>query len=219
MSKINYGLLCEGILKDIESSGLKPKLLLHVCCAPCSSYVIEYLEKYFDITLFFYNPNITDAEEFYYRLSELQRFVEERGGPIYRIITPEYDPEEFYSISSGLEGEREGGARCFECYRIRLRMTAVEAEKHGFDYFTTTLSVSPYKNAAKLCEIGLSLEEELGVKYLVSDFKKKNGYLRSIELSSVYSLYRQDYCGCVFSKRESTERKATPAPSLNGREM
>ena len=209
MNKINYGLLCDNILKDIEASGNKKKLLLHVCCAPCSSSVIEYLEKYFDITLFFYNPNISDEEEFYYRLSELQRFVEERGGPIYRIITPQYDPHEFFGISSGLENENEGGKRCVECYTQRLRNTALYAEKGGFDYFTTTLSVSPYKNAAKLNEIGLSLENESGAKYLVSDFKKKNGYLRSIELSSVYSLYRQDYCGCVFSQREALKRKAS----------
>lgn len=207
MNKINYGLLCDGILKAIEESGEKPKLLLHVCCAPCSSSVIEYLEKYFDITLFFYNPNISDEAEFYYRLSELQRFVEERGGPIYQIITPEYATDEFFDLAKGLENEREGGGRCFECYRQRLKMTAFQAKADGFDYFTTTLSVSPYKNAAKLCEIGLSLEEEFGVKYLVSDFKKKNGYLRSIELSSIYSLYRQDYCGCIFSQKEAAARK------------
>lgn len=208
MNKINYGLICDGILKELETLNEKKRLLLHVCCAPCASSVIEYLEKYFDITLFFYNPNITEAEEFYYRLSELQRFVEEREGERCHIITPPYDPSEFFDMSAGLENVAEGGVRCFDCYTQRLRKTALEAKLGGYDYFTTTLSVSPYKNAAKLNEIGLVLESELGAKYLPSDFKKKNGYLRSIELSSVYSLYRQDYCGCVFSKKEADARKA-----------
>lgn len=214
MNKINYGLLCEGVLREQEALSDKKRLLLHVCCAPCASSVIEYLEKHFDITLFFYNPNITDAEEFYYRLSELQRFVDEREGQRCRIITPSYDPSEFFTVSNGLEDVAEGGVRCFECYAQRLRRTAEEAKTGGYDYFTTTLSVSPYKNAAKLNEIGSALEREYGVKHLPSDFKKKNGYLRSIELSSVYSLYRQDYCGCIFSKREADARKAAFDKSL-----
>lgn len=208
MNRINYGALCDEIIAEASKSPTKKKLLLHVCCAPCSSSVLEYLEPHFDISLFFYNPNITGKEEFYYRLSELQRFVDDRGGSVFDIITPNYDPDEFFSISKGFEEAPEGGARCMRCYELRLRRTAEEASKNGFDYFTTTLSVSPYKNAAALNKLGLSLEEEYSVRYLVSDFKKKNGYLRSIELSSVYDLYRQDYCGCIYSEREAQRRRA-----------
>ena len=207
MNKTNYGFICEKILREISDSGVRPTLLLHVCCAPCASYVIEYLEKYFDITLFFYNPNITDPEEFNYRLSELQRFVNEREGENFKIIVPPHNPESFFEMCDGLESEPEGGARCLRCYRQRLRATADEADRGGFDFFTTTLSVSPYKNADKLNYIGMDLENGYDVKYLISDFKKKNGYLRSIELSSIHNLYRQDYCGCVYSAREAEARK------------
>lgn len=207
MQKINYGLICEKTLAELARREKRPSLLLHVCCAPCSSYVIEYLEPYFDITLFFYNPNITEKAEFDYRLCELERFVRERADESLPVIVPEYLPNEFFSAVSGLENEKEGGARCAVCYEQRLRGTAEYAERLGFEYFTTTLSVSPYKNAAALCEIGTALAEQHSVKYLVSDFKKKGGYLRSIELSEKYGLYRQNYCGCVFSAREAEQRR------------
>lgn len=207
MNKINYGAICDKTLSDIEKSGKRPSLLLHVCCAPCSSYVIEYLERYFDLTLYFYNPNISDIAEFAYRLNELERFVTERVGENFPIITPKYDPDEFYAAVRGLENIPEGGSRCFVCYEQRLRKTAEAAKKMGMEYFTTTLSVSPYKNTNKLCEIGSALEKETGVKYLLSDFKKHNGYLRSIELSSIYGLYRQSFCGCSFSEAEAEARR------------
>ncbi len=207
MNRINYSKKCDEIIAELKDKVGRPRLLLHVCCAPCSSSVIESLESELDITLFFYNPNITVAEEFYYRLSELQRFVHERGGPVIPIITPSYDPSEFFDMARGLEAEKEGGIRCFGCYEQRLEKTAEAALEGGFDLFTTTLSVSPYKNARKLNDIGLELEGKYGVRYLVSDFKKKNGYLRSIELSSVYDLYRQDFCGCIYSKIESEARR------------
>lgn len=206
MNRINYSLECEKLLEEAVKSG-KNKLLLHVCCAPCSSSVIECLESKMDITLYFYNPNISDREEFYYRLSELQRFVEERNGKKFPIITPQYDSDEFFSMAKGMETLPEGGVRCFGCYDVRLRKTAQAAADGGFDFFTTTLSVSPYKNAEKLNSMGTALGEEYGVRYLTSDFKKKNGYLRSIELSSVYNLYRQDFCGCVFSQKEAEKRR------------
>ena len=207
VNKINYGAICDKILSDIEKSGRRPTLLLHVCCAPCASYVIEYLEKHFDLTLYFYNPNISDVDEYAYRLNELARFVEEREGENYRILTPNYDPEEFYSAVRGLENIPEGGGRCFVCYEQRLRKTAETAKEMGIEYFTTTLSISPYKNSGKLCEIGEALGNEYGVQYLISDFKKHSGYLRSIELSSIYGLYRQSFCGCSFSAAEAEARR------------
>ncbi len=207
MNRINYSLECDKLLEEAVKSG-KNKLLLHVCCAPCSSSVIEYLEEKMDITLYFYNPNISDREEFFYRLSELQRFVEERPGKKFPIMTPQYDPNEFFAMAKGLEELPEGGARCFDCYDMRLRRTAQAAVEGKYDFFTTTLSVSPYKNAEKLNTVGCAIGEEYGVRYLTSDFKKKNGYLRSIELSSVYNLYRQDFCGCVFSQAEAEKRRA-----------
>lgn len=208
MNKVNYSAVCESTLEELKAIPERKKLLLHVCCAPCASSVIEYLEGYVDLTLFFYNPNISDREEFYYRLSELQRFVEERGGVQYKIITPKYESDEFSILARGLEDESEGGARCKKCYRCRLEATARAALDGGFDFFATTLSVSPYKNAEALNTIGAELEKSLGVAYLPSDFKKKNGYLRSIELSSIYNLYRQDYCGCSFSAAEASRRKS-----------
>ncbi len=213
LNKINYGLVCEKIIEESDRGDVRPSLLLHVCCAPCSSYVIEYLERHFDLTLYFYNPNITDTAEFAYRLDELYSFIDKREGKNYRIIVPEYRPEEFFEAVKGYEDIPEGGMRCYICYELRLRKTALAAKALGFDYFTTTLSVSPYKNAAVLCETGDKLATELGIKYLPSDFKKKGGYLRSIELSSIYELYRQDYCGCCFSQSEAKARKL-----LNSRE-
>ncbi len=207
MNKANYGIICDKTVEALRASGQRPRLLLHVCCAPCASAVIEYLEKYFDLTLFFYNPNIATYDEFSYRLKELERFVLERGGEKYEIITPKYDPAEFNAISEGLEDLPEGGSRCSECYSLRLLKSAEYAKDNNFEYFTTTLSVSPYKNPDKLCTLGTAIEKVYGVKYLVSDFKKKNGYLRSIELSNKYSLYRQSYCGCIYSKIASEKRR------------
>lgn len=190
----------EKIIEQNKKEGTKPSLLLHACCAPCSSYCIEYLHKYFDITLFFYNPNIFPAEEYAHRVNELKRLVTEMGLSI-PVLEAENDTESFYALAKGRENIREGGARCFDCYRLRLKKTAQLAKEKGFDYFTTTLSVSPLKNSKKLREIGLELEGEYGVKNLPSDFKKKEGYKRSIELSKKYNLYRQNYCGCEYSVR------------------
>lgn len=181
-----------------------PNLLLHSCCAPCSSYCLEYLCRYFAVTVFFYNPNISFSEEYQKRAEEQKRLIgrynaENKGYPI-SIIEGAYEPSLFYGIAKGYENCPEGGERCFRCFDQRLRKTAREAVAGGFDYFTTTLTISPLKNAAKLNEIGEALAAEYGVTWLPSDFKKKNGYKRSVELSAEYDLYRQDYCGCVYSK-------------------
>lgn len=206
--KRNYSKELENIIR--LNSGNKPKLLIHSCCAPCSSYVLEYLSQHFDITLLYYNPNISPKSEFEYRVSELKRLVSEM--PLDKEINieiPEYNDREFYDEVKGMEDILEGGERCFKCYEIRLRKAIEYAKENGFEYFTTTLSISPYKNAEKLNEIGERLEEEYGgVKWLPSDFKKKNGYKRSIELSKIYNLYRQDYCGCVYSKAERDKKTA-----------
>ena len=197
-------------LESVAGAGAKPSLLLHACCAPCSSYVLEYLNRYFDITVLFYNPNITEADEYERRSAELKRLVSEL--PCINTIAftdGGYSPSEFESISKGLESEREGGARCMKCYRLRLEHTALTARSGGYDFFTTTLSISPHKNAQALNSIGAELAEKYGVSWLYSDFKKKNGYKRSCELSAVYGLYRQDYCGCIYSKREAEERRKT----------
>lgn len=207
MQKINYQKMLDEVIEKNQKNGIKPTLLLHACCAPCSSYVLEYLNQFFDITMFFYNPNISPREEFEFRLSELKRLINEMNLNI-KVTVGEYDSDLFYENSKGHESEPEGGERCFKCYEMRLRKTALLAKCGGFDYFTTTLSISPYKNAEKLNEIGGRLSEEYGVKYLYSDFKKKNGYKSSIELSKIYSLYRQDYCGCVFSKEITRKLRA-----------
>ncbi len=204
--KINYHLECEKEIRRNE--GRLPKLLLHSCCAPCSSSVLEFLSPYFDITLFYYNPNITPEEEYRKRVAELHRLVAEADYPNpVTILEGRYDSREFFAIAKGLEDLPEGGERCFRCYRLRLRESARAAAEGGFEYFTTTLSVSPYKNAAKLNAIGTELAEEYGVRYLLSDFKKKDGYRRSIELSAQYGLYRQNYCGCIFSAQQSCDRR------------
>lgn len=197
--KINYKILMEKEIEYIKTLGKKPKLLLHACCAPCSSAVLENLAEYFDITLFFYNPNISPEEEFTFRLEELQRLVPEMGFSA-DVVSPPYDNAEFESVIKGMEDLSEGGARCKECYRLRLEKSVAYAKENGFDYVTTTLSVSPYKNAVWLNEIGQELSEKYGVKYLVSDFKKGDGYKRSCALSAEYNLYRQNYCGCIYSK-------------------
>lgn len=190
-----------------------PRLLLHSCCAPCSSYVLEYLRQYFRITVFYYNPNISMEAEYQKRVEEQKRLIDaynqlpDSGYPI-SVIEGAYEPEVFYAAAKGLEQCPEGGERCFACYRLRLEETARRAAAGKYDYFTTTLSISPLKNAGKLNEIGGELAKNYGVAWLYSDFKKKNGYKRSIELSREYGLYRQNYCGCVFSKREAGDRSA-----------
>ncbi len=201
--KINYQKELERQLEQIKADGRVPKLLLHSCCAPCSSYVLEYLSEYFEITVLYYNPNIYPESEYRKRVIEQQKFIGDTDSRhLISFIEGKYDTSRFYAMAKGLEEIREGGERCFKCYELRLRETAELAVRKGFDYFTTTLSISPMKNAQKLNEIGARLEKEYGVHYLFSDFKKKNGYKRSIELSGEYGLYRQDYCGCVFSMRE-----------------
>ena len=202
LAKNNYQQILEQLLSSIKLKQITPSLLLHCCCAPCSSYVLEYLSSYFDITLLFYNPNIYPETEYQFRKDELKRLVSEMGlSAKINFIEDNYEPELFFSMSKGLESCVEGSTRCFKCYYLRLFKTATLAAKNNFDYFTTTLTVSPHKNADKLNEIGKQLSDQFGINYLFSDFKKKDGYKRSIELSKKYNLYRQNYCGCEFSKR------------------
>ena len=187
---------------------IKPKLLLHVCCAPCSSHVLELLEDEYDITVYFYNPNITKEPEYEKRIAELKRFVSEAPfAKNVKIVEETYDPDTFFQMAKGLEQEPERGARCYKCYELRLRKTAQYAKEHSYDFFTTTLSISPHKNATWLNAIGEQLGNEYEIHHLYSDFKKKNGYARSIQLSKEYNLYRQDYCGCIFSEEEAKQRK------------
>lgn len=201
MSKINYQKELDRVIEGLQQKGKVPKLLLHVCCAPCSSYCLEYLSQYFDITVYYYNPNISKKEEYEYRLSEEKRFIsiKEFKYPV-KLTDSEYCPEDFFRAVKGFENEPEGGLRCRECFKLRLEATAKKAKAEGFDYFTTTLTISPLKNAALLNEIGAEMAERYGVSWLYSDFKKKEGYKRSIELSREYELYRQNYCGCIFSR-------------------
>lgn len=206
----NYSKELEQILEDDKNKG--KRLFLHSCCAPCSSYVLEYLRKFFAITVFYYNPNITEQEEYVKRVAEQKRLIVEfnrqledgtiAGAYPIEVIEGDYQRELFFDSVKGLENCKEGGERCFVCYEMRLRETAKRAKELEADYFTTTLTISPLKNAAKLNEIGERLAQEYGVPFLPSDFKKKNGYKRSIELSKEYNLYRQDYCGCIYSKLE-----------------
>lgn len=205
--KQNYQLMLDKVIDDITKVGERPRLLLHACCAPCSSYVLEYLSKYFSITLLFYNPNISPQKEHDFRLAELHRLTTELEFPqSIDFIECDYEPEKFYEIAKGLEELPEGGERCKRCYKLRLEKTASLASVGGFDYFTTTLSISPYKNAEWLNSIGKELSDKYGVIYLFSDFKKKGGYKRSCELSVKHGLYRQDFCGCVYSKAERDRR-------------
>ena len=207
MNSRNYQRELEAVIKENESKSRVPRLLLHSCCAPCSSYVLEYLSDYFEITVFYYNPNISPAEEYEKRAAEQQHLIRELPAkhPIHLVVGA-YEPERFYAVSRGLEQVPEGGERCFRCFRLRLEEAAKMAAEGGFDYFATTLTISPLKNAQKLNEIGEELSELYKVEHLPSDFKKKNGYKRSVELSALYGLYRQNYCGCVFSKRDAEER-------------
>lgn len=191
--------------KLLEQLTTVPRLLLHSCCAPCSSYVLEYLRQHFEITVFYYNPNISMEAEYQKRVEEQKRLINAYNqlpdsGYSISIIEGDYEPEVFYAAAKGLEQCPEGGERCFACYELRLRKTAELAKKQDYDYFATTLTISPLKNAAKLNEIGERLAAACQIAWLPSDFKKKNGYKRSIELSAEYELYRQNYCGCVYSK-------------------
>ena len=202
-NKRNYQRELEQILEDLKKEGKVPKLFLHSCCAPCSSYVLEYLSEYFEITVFYYNPNIYPPQEYEERAREQKRFIEQFPAryPI-SYVEGNYDTKRFYEMAKGLEHIPEGGERCFRCYELRMREAAMLAKEGGYDFFTTTLSISPLKNAQKLNEIGEALQTELGIRHLPSDFKKKGGYQRSTQLSKEYELYRQNYCGCVFSKNE-----------------
>lgn len=202
MNKVNYQSLLDELIEANRLSGVTPSLFLHVCCAPCSSYVLEYLSRFFKITVFYYNPNIAPEGEYLKRKAELTRLIGEMPfeNPV-SIVDCDYDGDAFFDVAKGFETCPEGGERCFRCYDLRLRATAQKAKELSFDYFASTLSISPLKNAVKLNEIGQGLAEEYGVKWLPNDFKKREGYKRSIELSREYSLYRQDYCGCVFSKK------------------
>lgn len=194
--KENYYLKYQEVVLGLDDK--KTKLLLHSCCAPCSSACLELLTKHFDVTVFYFNPNITDEEEYLKRLDEQLRFCARFNVPV---ICGEYNPKIFIDAVTGYENQPEGGSRCSICYKLRLERTAKMAKEQGFDYFCSTLSVSPYKNAEKLNLIGAYCEKTYGVKHLPNDFKKKDGYKRSIELSNEYGLYRQDFCGCEFSKR------------------
>ena len=207
MNKVrNYQKELDKIIEDAGArEGGAPSLFLHSCCAPCSSYVLEYLRQYFRITVFYYNPNITEDAEYRKRVEEQKRLIaaynQKAQGYSIEVLEGDYEPDRFFQIAKGLEACPEGGERCFACYELRLLETAKRVRAGNYDYFTTTLSISPLKNAAKLNEIGEKLAASCGVAWLPSDFKKRDGYKRSIELSKEYELYRQDYCGCVYSRR------------------
>ncbi len=197
---MNYDKELEGIINSLDNK--VPRLLLHSCCAPCSSYVIEYLSNYFDISIYYYNPNISPYEEYIKRKNEQIRFIKEfKSKNMLDIIDCDYDNDTYEELIKGLENEPERGNRCTVCFNLRLNNTALKAKELDYDFFGTTLTVSPYKNSNLINEIGLELEKKHDIKFLVSDFKKKNGYKRSIELSKEYNLYRQDFCGCKYSKR------------------
>lgn len=198
---VNYQKELDKIISEISEKNITPTLLLHSCCAPCSSYVLTYLAEYFKITVFYYNPNIYPESEYAYRVNEVKRLIEEISVKNkISFIEGEYNPDLFFETVKGLENEKEGGERCFKCYDLRIKEASEIAKKNGFDYYTTTLSISPHKNAEKLNEIGEKYADE-NTRHLPSDFKKKNGFKESVRLSEKYNLYRQNYCGCVFSKR------------------
>lgn len=223
MEKVrNYAKELDKIIDGLKTSPAGRKsLLLHSCCAPCSSYVMEYLREFFDLTVFYYNPNITEEREYRKRVEEQKRLIAEYNRQVaegcfdrmhstesagkIKIIEGDYEPDCFYELTKGLETCQEGGERCFRCYRLRLEKTAGLAAEGRYDFFTTTLTISPLKNARKLNEIGEELAHEYGMAFLPSDFKKKDGYKRSVELSGLFGLYRQDYCGCVYSKKRIKE--------------
>lgn len=218
MNQRNYQRELDKILEKLSGEDV-PTLFLHSCCAPCSSYVLEYLCVYFRITVFYYNPNISSSPEYLKRVEEQKRLIEaynreKKGYPI-SVVEGDYAPEKFFAAVKGYEDCPEGGERCFRCYELRLRETAARAKERKADYFATTLTISPLKNAQKLNEIGERLGEEFQVRWLPSDFKKKNGYKRSIELSKEYELYRQNYCGCSFSRADSVCRESNPGTGGN----
>ena len=200
--KPNYQLELDKTLQEITKRNIRPKLLLHACCAPCSSYVLEYLTNYFDITVFYYNPNISPENEYLHRVNEIKRLISEMC-PSVKFIEGRYEPQKFYEMAKGSENAPERGERCLKCYRMRLEESAVTAKQGNFDYFTTTLSISPQKDSHVLNSIGKEISEIYGVPYLFSDFKKKGGYKRSIELSAKFHLYRQNFCGCIYSKKNA----------------
>ena len=205
MNKINYQIELDKIINSIDKSN-PPRLFLHSCCAPCSSYTLEYLSNYFDITVYYFNPNISPKDEFDKRFAEQKRLIDSlpAKNPI-KLVLGEYDYNDFLQIARGYENVAEGGERCFRCYRMRLESTARIAKEQGFDYFCTTLSISPLKNSQKINQIGYEVAQKYGIKWLPSDFKKREGYKRSIELSKEYNLYRQSFCGCIFSKENNNE--------------
>lgn len=207
-AKINYMALCDAEIKKLKNEEQIPSLVLHSCCAPCSSYCIEYLSRYFRITVFYYNPNIYPDSEYYHRAKEQQEFIRDfpTANPV-DFIEGTYDKDRFYHEARGLYDEPERGRRCEKCFRLRLGATADMARERGADYFATTLTISPMKDAALLNRIGREEGERAGVMWLPSDFKKRNGYLRSTEISREYGMYRQDYCGCVFSYNERHGKK------------
>ena len=208
IQKINYQKQLDEILKSINPQEKKPTLLLHACCGPCSSYVIEYLSSYFDITIFYYNPNIYPKKEYERRLNELEDFIPRFEPAVknkVKIVVSTYEPKDFFEATNvlneeELQQEAEKGIRCRRCYEFRMKKAYAYAAKNKFDWFCTTLSISPFKDSVMINEIGAELEEENSVRFLTSDFKKKGGFLRSLELSREYGLYRQDYCGCLYSK-------------------
>ena len=208
MNKRNYQKELDKLIAGLERSGEVPSLFLHSCCAPCSSYCLEYLSDYFKITVFYYNPNIFPSEEYKDRVDEQERLIRElnEAGVKHeiRLVKGEYRPGDFYAVVKGMEQEPEGGARCTECFKLRLYESARLAKEGGYDYFTTTLTISPLKDAKRLNQIGEEAGDACGIRFLNSDFKKKNGYKRSTELSKEHALYRQNYCGCVYSKQTTT---------------
>ena len=215
MNPVDYQRKLDGILRDLEKRGEVPSLLLHCCCAPCSTYVLEYLSNYFRITTFYYNPNIFPEEEYQHRVAELKRFSAEfpTKYPV-QFLEGNYEPAKYYAAVKGLEHDPEGGARCLKCFELRLGESAKVAKELGMDYFTTTLTISPMIDAAVLIEIGEKMAEKFGVRHLPSNFKKRNGFLRSTEICKIYGLYRQDFCGCVYSKMER-ERAQKAAETQN----
>ena len=205
--KINYQNKMEEIIKVNHSGGKTPSLLLHCCCGPCSSYVLDYLSEFFSITVLYYNPNIYPEKEYYFREEEQEKLIAKMEVKNHiSFMRARFDPQEYYRAIKGHEKDREGGERCHICYELRLMETARIAKEEGFDFFTTTLSISPHKNSQVLNKLGGKVGEEVGVAYLYSDFKKKNGFKKSVDLTCKYDMYRQDYCGCVFSLNEAKER-------------
>lgn len=211
MNRINYQKQLEEVLKRMKEEGERKRLLLHACCAPCSSYCLEYLREAFALTVFFYNPNLTEQEEYRRRVEEEKRLIAlmngQEGSSQIEILEGRYEPERFLEAAKGLETCKEGGERCVRCFALRLGETARVAAEGEFDFFTTSLTISPLKNSALLNRIGAQEGERYGVRFLPSDFKKNNGYLRSTQLSRLYGLYRQNYCGCIYSKVEASDRR------------